>query len=339
MEHQQLIIMKKAALAFLFLLGFKLLLLAQPTHKTVLATTSIFADMAESIAGGHLIIKTIVPVGGDPHSYMPSLADAQLVASADLILKNDLSLEAWLGQLIGSANAKAKVVTITEGIDAIYSAHKNDSDPHAWMSAINGLIYIENIKDAFVEFDPANREVYEFNYGVYRRQLEDLDAYIAEQIKKIPEQHRTLITSHDAFEYYGLRYGLRLEPLGISTDAEAQTSDMVRLSKVIKESGVPAIFNESTVSPKLLQQFAKDHKVDIGGKLFSDSIGDKNSDAPTYYQMLKHNTDTIVSALATAADDAAQKEAVKIEPWPVTWALLGLLLVVGFLFVAKKRYA
>ncbi len=332
--------MKKGALTFLLLLLFKLLLLAQTPQKIVVATTAIFADMAENIAGGHVIIKTIVPVGSDPHGYEPTPADAQLVSSADLILKNGLNLETWLDQLIASANAKAKVVTITEGIDAIHSTHNNASDPHPWMTAANGLIYIENIKQALVELDPANREVYAFNYGVYRRQLEDLDAYIAEQIKKIPEQHRILITSHDAFEYYGKRYGLRLEPLqGISTDAEAQTSDMLRLSKLIKESGVPAVFIETTVNPKLLTQFAKDNKLHIGGKLFSDAIGDINSDAPAYYQMLKHNTDTIVSALATADDDAAQKQVLKYKPGVVTLILLGLLLVAGFLFVAKKRNA
>ena len=329
--------MKTATISTLILLCFFNLLLAQTPQKTVVATASIFADMAENIAGGHLTIKTIVPVGGDPHIYEPTPADARLVASADLILKNALTFEGWLDQLIASANTKAKVVTITEGIDAIYSSHKNSSDPHAWMSAANGLIYIENIKNALVEFDPANREVYEFNHGVYKKQLEELDIYIAEQIKKIPEQRRILITSHDAFEYYGKRYGLRLESvLGISTDAEAQTSDMVRLAKVIKESGVPAVFVETTVNTKLLEQIATDNKVGIGGKLFSDSIGDKNSDAPSYYQMLKYNTDIIVRALTAEKTNEPEAGGDNKSPSFITWALLGLLLVGGFLFVAKK---
>ncbi len=310
---------------------------AQAPKKVVVATASIFADMAENIAGGHLTVKTIVPVGGDPHIYEPTPGDSRLIASADLILKNALTFEGWLDGLIASANTNAKVVTITKGIDAIYSKHKNSSDPHAWMSAANGLIYIENIKNALVEFDPANREVYEFNYGVYRKQLEELDAYIAEQIKKIPEKRRILITSHDAFEYYGRRYGLRLESvLGISTDAEAQTSDMVRLANVIRENGVPAVFIETTVNPKLLQQIATDNKASIGGKLFSDSIGDKNSDAPSYYQMLKYNTDTVVKALV-AADSANPNPVSKSSKtgW-IAWTVLGLLLVGGFFFVIKK---
>ncbi|MEK7254343.1 MAG: zinc ABC transporter substrate-binding protein, partial [Bacteroidota bacterium] len=280
------------------------------SQKRVVATASIFADMAENIAGGHLEIKTIVPIGGDPHIYEPTPADAQLIASADLILKNALTFEGWLDGLIANAGAKAKLVTVTEGIEPIRAvAYKNSTDPHAWMSAANGLIYIENIKNALVELDPDNREVYEFNYKTYRQQLEDLDRYIFEQVKKIPEQRRILITSHDAFQYYGKRYGIRLESvLGVSTDAEAQTSDIIRLNKVIRENRVPAVFIETTVNPKLLQQIASDNEVTIGGKLFSDSIGDKNSPAPSYLDMLKYNTDVIVAALSKEPEQAAKTE-------------------------------
>ncbi len=308
---------------------------AQNQPKRVISTASIFADMAENIAGGHCEIKTIVPIGGDPHTYEPTPGDAQLVASADLILKNSLTFEGWLNGLIANANSKARVVTITEGIQAIQSVYKSSSDPHAWMDASNGLIYIENIKNALVELDPANREVYEFNYGVYRKQIEDLDAYIFEEIKKIPEQRRILITSHDAFQYFGRRYGLRLESvIGISTEAEAQTSDIVRLSKVIRESGVPAVFIETTVNPKLLEQIARDNNVSIGGKLFSDSIGDKNSEAPTYLDMLKHNTDVIVKALSTEANESKTTEEKGVN-W-LLWVVIGAMLVGGFVLIGKK---
>ncbi len=329
--------MKTVTISTLIFACLTVNLLAQNPLKTVVATASIFADMAENIAGGHVTVKSIVPIGGDPHIYEPTPADARLVASADLILKNALTFEGWLDDLIASANTKANVVTITEGVDAIHAAHKNSSDPHAWMSAANGLIYIENIKNALVELDPANKEVYEFNYGVYRKQLEELDAYIAEQINKIPAQHRILITSHDAFEYYGKRYGLRLESvLGISTDAEAQTSDMVRLSNVIKESGVPAVFIETTVNPKLLSQIAKDNMVRIGGKLFSDSIGGKGSEAPSYYEMLKYNTDTVVKGLTMEKEATEEGKPVRKAPGYLTWGLLALALIGGFIFVAKK---
>ena len=162
------------------------------------------------------------------------------------------------------------------------------------------------IRDS-ITLDPDNADIFEFNYGVYKQQLEDLDQYIKSEIQKIPAEKRVLITSHDAFQYYGRAYGIRLEAiLGTSTDAEAQTSDIVRLNKVIRESKVPALFVESTVNPKLLKQLATDNDIRIGGQLYADSIGDDKSPASSYIDMLKHNTDTIVAAL-TRTQESAQE--------------------------------
>lgn len=322
---------------FLLLFGaLPFLVLAQNDRKLVVSTASIFADMAANIAGDHVDIRTIVPIGGDPHIYEPTPADAQLISKADLILKNSLTFEGWLEGLIKSAGGDATVVTITEGIQPIKSVYKGSADPHAWMDASNGLIYIENIKNALVELDPDNREVYEFNYSVYRKQLEEIDAYIFEQVKKIPEQRRILITSHDAFQYYGRRYGIRLESvIGVSTEAEAQTSDIIRLNKILKESGVPSVFIETTVNPKLLEQIASDNNVTIGGSLYSDSIGELGSNAPTYLDMLKFNTDTIVEALSREANDEVPAENPEGTNW-LLWGVLALLLVGGFLIVWRK---
>jgi ABC-type Zn uptake system ZnuABC Zn-binding protein ZnuA len=312
---------------------------ATPGQPLVVATASIFEDMAKNISGGLVEVRTIVPIGGDPHTYEPTPADAQLVAKADLILKNGLTFEGWIDGLIANAGARAQVVTITQGIQAIESAqYQNASDPHAWMDASLGLIYIENIKNALQTLDPANAEVYEFNYQIYRQQLADLDRYILETIQLIPQQQRVLITSHDAFRYYGRRYGIEVEALlGTSTDAEAQTSDIMRLSRTIRERGVPAIFIETSVNPKLLKQIAKDNRVRIGGQLYSDSIGGKNSPAPTYLDMLKYNTDTILAALLPNDDDTEQTagEAGSGNPYLVI-GLIGLVLLGGFLLVARR---
>jgi ABC-type Zn uptake system ZnuABC Zn-binding protein ZnuA len=309
--------------------------------KKVVATASIFADMAENIAGGHVEVKTIVPIGGDPHTYEPTPADAKLVADADLILRNGLTFEGWLNDLIANAGSKAQIVTITEGIQPIRAVYKNSSDPHAWMDASNGLVYIENIKNALVTLDPANKQTYEFNYGVYKSQLEELDRYIFRELAKIPQEKRILITSHDAFQYYGRRYGIRLESvIGVSTEAQAQTSDIIRLNKVIRESRVPAVFIETTVNPKLLEQIAKDNQVAIGGKLFSDSIGDKDSPAPSYYDMLKYNTDLIVEALSKEGmpTGAIESSPEKKGDW-LLWTVIALVLAGGFLIVWKKLNA
>jgi len=259
----------------------------------------MMADMTQIIGGDLIDVQCVVPIGGDPHIYEPTPGDAQMVSRADLIIRNGLTFEGWLDELIENSGSKAEVFTVTEGIEPITSlVYQNATDPHAWMDANNGLTYIRNIRDALIQIDPSNERNYEENYVNYSKKLKDLDQYITDAIKTIPEDKRILITSHDAFQYYGRRYGIRLESvIGASTDADVQTADIVRLNKVIKESGVPALFVESTINPKILEQLAADNRLRIGGKLYSDSIGSKDSPAPTYYDMLKHNTDVIVAAL------------------------------------------
>ncbi len=304
----------------------------------VVSTASIFADMAEVIGGNLIEVQSIVPIGGDPHIYEPTPANAQLVNKADLIIKNGLTFEGWLNELIENSGTKASVKLITEGINPISSeTYQNSSDPHAWMDVKNGMIYIENIKDALVALDPEHAEEYTFNFEYYKQQMQDLDQEIVAQINSIPTAQRILITSHDAFRYYGQRYGIKVEAvLGTSTDAEVQTSDMVRLNKVIKSSGVPAVFIETTVNPKLLQQLANDNDIEIGGLLYSDSIGDKDSPAPTYLDMLRYNTTTIVQALSREVDLAMEKEEPSSMSNYILFAVLGVLLVGGFLLLYRR---
>ncbi|MCB0598664.1 MAG: zinc ABC transporter substrate-binding protein [Lewinellaceae bacterium] len=332
--------MKSSLVYWLALLLFVPAGLGAKQKPLVVASASIFADMADNISGGLLDVRSIVPIGGDPHIYEPTPGDAQLAAKAGLILKNGLTFEGWLNEVIENSGTRAIVRTITEGIAPIESdKYKNATDPHAWMDARLGLVYIENIKNALIEFDPDNADVYNFNYELYRRQLEDLDSKISAAIQSIPERQRVLITSHDAFRYYGKRYGLQVEAvLGTSTDSEAQTSDIMRLNTVIQENKVPAVFIETTVNPKLLKQIASDNKVVVGGQLYSDSIGNKDSPAPTYLKMLEYNTNTIVAALSRSAEERGIATAGK-RPGAgrfVLYGLLGLLLVGGFLLVARR---
>ncbi len=330
-------LMTKKIFFITVLLGFSALSYGQKKLKVV-ATASMIADMAANIAGDAADIQTIVPIGGDPHIYEPTPSDAKLVASADLILKNGLTFEGWLSELIENSGTKARAVTVTEGIEPIQSIkYKNATDPHAWMEAQNGIIYCENIAKALTELSPENAQMFAFNLEVYKKQLEETDRYIRAEIEKIPSQKRTLITSHDAFQYYGRRYGIRLESvLGTSTDADAQTSDIIRLNKVIAENDVPAIFIESTINPKLLEQIAKDNKIEIGGKLYSDSIGDKNSPAPTYIDMLRHNTDVIVKALSAENENTGTKSPASSNFNWLFYILLGALLLGAFVFLIKK---
>lgn len=270
----------------------------QTNAQKVIATTTITADIAQNIAGDVFEITHIVPVGGDPHLYEPIASDAQLIQKAELVFVNGLTLEGWLTEFIENSGTKAKMITVTEGIKPITSKKYNSPDPHAWMTAKNGVIYAKNIYKALSDYAPEHQKTFERNFNNYKKQLEQLEILIFQEIQKIPEKQRVLITSHDAFQYFGRHYGIRLESiLGTSTDAEAQTADMMRVQKVIKETSVPAVFIESTINPKLLSQIADDNNVEIGGELFSDSLGELGGNGESYLEMLRHNATTISYAL------------------------------------------
>lgn len=331
----------KSTLIILFAVISLSQLTAQKKFRIV-TSASIMQDMAQNIAGDLQIIENIVPIGGDPHLHTPTPRDAKMVADADLILINGLTFEGWINELIDNSGTKAKVVTITQGISPRTSqVYKNSADPHCWMDASKGLVYIKNILEAFIELDPANKGQYTANYNAYHKELVDLDEYIEDKVRAIPMSQRVLITSHDAFAYYGQRYSIQVEALmGISTEAEAQTSDMLRVNKTIKERKIPAIFVESTINPKLIKQIAQDNDIKIGGELFADSIGNEESGADSYIKMLKQNTDVIVAALTNGEsvadghihDDSKNDSSNNL----ILYLLAGLLLVGGMVYVIMK---
>lgn len=272
------------------------------TDKPLVVTSaSIFADMTNAIGGDLIEVQSLVPIGGDPHRYEPTPGDAKLIASADLILINGLTFEGWIEELINHSGTKAPAFIITRGINPIVSdQHAGATDPHAWMTASNGLIYIRNIYEALLNLLPEDaHDALADRYEAYKKELEVLDAEIFARIREIPEKQRILVTSHDAFNYYGSRYGLTLSAImGISTESEAQTADLKRVINNIRSFEVSAIFIESTINPKLIQQIATDLKVKIGGELFADSVGEAGSGADTYIGMLRKNSITIAEALS-----------------------------------------
>ena len=323
----------------------------QTKAQKVIATTTITADITQNIAGDIFEIVHIVPVGGDPHLYEPVPKDAQLIQNAELVIVNGLTLEGWLTEFIDNSGTKAKVVTVTEGIKPITSKKYNSPDPHAWMTAKNGIIYAKNIYKALSDYAPKHQAKFEKNFNNYKKQLEQLEILIFQEIQKIPKKQRVLITSHDAFQYFGRHYNLQLESiLGTSTDAEAQTADMMRVQKVIKETGVPSVFIESTINPKLLQQIATDNGVKIGGELFSDSLGELGGSGETYLEMLRHNATTISYALKgdnseelvsknITPDNSNEKLEQAKESNSMNYTMIGIiaaLLLGGFGFMYKK---
>lgn len=280
---------------------------APDRRPLVVATASIFADMAAVIGGDVVRVESIVPLGGDPHTYEPTPEAAALVTRAGLILRNGLTFEGWLNELIRYSGTAAPTTLITKGIAPLESlAYAGAEDPHAWMDARNGLVYADNVYRALATAFPEYADQFAFNHGIYRQQVQELDAWIRDTVVVIPPEHRVLVTSHDAFQYYGRAYGLQLEAiLGTSTDADAKTDDVARVISMIRERSLPAIFVESTVNPRLIRQIAEDTDARVGGSLFADSLGDEGSDAPSYLDMLRHNTRVIVRALAPPRDGVA----------------------------------
>lgn len=326
--------MIRFALAILLIIPISLF----SQKKTIVASASMMADMAENIAGGLLDVKYIVPRGQDPHLYKPTPSDVTMVQKADLIVINGLTFEGWIEKLIENSGTKASTHVITDGIDAIQSSkYQNSFDPHAWMDVSLVQTYIDNIKDALIELLPEHKVTFEENHSAYAAKLKELDDYIMAEIQKIPEAQRILITSHDAFAYFGRRYGLRLEAIvGISTEAEVQSSDIIRVHKVIEESKVPAIFVESTINPKILQQIAKDNDIVIGGELYADSLGEDDSPADTYLKMLRHNAQTIVDGLTKAKAVESEKTETSGGFSLLGFLLLGLGLVIVMSLVIRK---
>ena len=198
--------------------------IVQAEKPLVVTTASIFSDMAEQLGDTLIRVESIVPVGGDPHTYDPKPSDLMLLNEASLILKNGLGFEKWMNKLIENSGTSAELILITEGVNAIRSdIYENSPDPHAWMDAENGLIYAENIYNSLLKLLPNHKAYLKERYLNYQTQIRNTDSYIKKQIALIPEGQRILITSHDAFKYYGQKYGLRLGSiLGTSTDAEAQ---------------------------------------------------------------------------------------------------------------------
>ena len=304
----------------------------------VVSSASIFQDMAKNIGGDKITSMSIVPIGRDQHTYTPKPSDVELVSSADLILINGLTFEGWITELIENSGTKAKIILITEGVEPIISQkYHNASDPHAWMDAINGVKYVYNISAGLASIDPDNALFYADNGVKYNAEIKNAHNYIKNQIATIPIEQRILITSHDAFQYYGRAYDITLNAImGISTESEAQSKDVQRVINIIKEKKVPAVFIESTINPKMLQQIANDTGVKIGGELYADSLGDEDSEASTYLKLLTHNTDVIVNALAGTSIKSTKIDSDNTSNNLWIYVGLGAVMLLSLLFLVVK---
>jgi zinc/manganese transport system substrate-binding protein len=263
----------------------------------VVASFSILGDFVRNVGGERVGVTTLVGPNGDVHVYTPAPMDAKKVADAKLLVINGLGLEGWLPRLVQSAGSKATIVTATLGIAPI----KIDAapDPHAWQSVLNAKIYVANIRDALMAADPADAAVFRANAQSYLKELDGLDREVREAVAQIPDGRRKVISTHDAFGYLALAYGIEfIAPLGVSTESEASARDIAAIISQIKSLKIPAVFLENISDPRLIRRIAAETGTRIGGTLYSDSLTAENGDAPTYIDMVRHNIRTLSRALA-----------------------------------------
>ena len=274
---------------------------------TVVATTSIVADVVANVGGEHVTVQILLPVGTDPHSFEPTPQDIAKVADADIVFANGAGLEAFLQRLLESADATDKIVAVSDGIVLLDHAHAEADDdhademgdPHTWVDPNNVMIWVSNIESALRKADPANAEFYTANAAAYDAQLKEMDAWIREQIAQIPAENRKIITDHSQLGYYVDEYGLDMEGAiipGYSSLSEPSAQELAAIEDAIRELGVSAIFVGNTVNSNLAERVSED----TGVKLvffFTGSLSPADGDAPTYLDYLRYNTNAFVNAL------------------------------------------
>lgn len=278
----------------------------------VVATVGMVGDIVRNVAGDRAEVSILMGEGVDPHLYKPTRGDIAALTSADVVFYNGLLLEGKMTDaLIRVASAGKKVHAVTELIDESFLLEPKEFqghfDPHVWMDPLAWSHAVRAVEQKLSEHDPSNRLAYSQSASLYADRLAALDEYAKRVLTSIPEKQRVLITAHDAFNYFGRRYGLEVVGIqGISTESEAGVQDIQRLVDLIVDRKVAAVFVESTVSSRNIEALiegarAKGHTVTIGGQLFSDAMGKAGTYEGTYLGMIDHNVTVIARALGGTA--------------------------------------
>ncbi|WP_412060231.1 metal ABC transporter solute-binding protein, Zn/Mn family [Rubrivirga sp. IMCC45206] len=275
----------------------------------VVATTSMLADLAREIGGDRVTVEGLMGPGIDPHLYRPRESDVARLVGADIVLYNGLELEGKMGEVLEQVEGRGIVAepvaeAIDEGSLLAPPEFAGNFDPHVWMDVSLWRRVATAVADALIALDPTHRETYLANAETYQARLTALDAWVRERVAEVPEDERVLVTAHDAFNYFGRAYGFEVRGLqGLSTATEAGTADVRDLAAYVAERRIPAMFVETSVSSRNIEAVqaavrARGHEVVIGGNLFSDALGDPGTPEGTYEGMIRHNVETIVSALS-----------------------------------------
>lgn len=271
----------------------------------VVTTTGMIGDLVENIGGKHVEVTSLMGPGVDPHLYKATQGDVKTLDSADMIFYNGLHLEGKMTDIFEMMSKDKPTIAVTEDFkeNQLRKVGATEHDPHVWFDVKLWIVAAEAVKKELIAKDPDHEAEYRENYEEYVLQLEELDKYVHEEINKVPEDQRVLVTAHDAFGYYGQSYGLDVRGLqGMNTLSEYGSKDVTDMRNYLVENKIKAIFIESSVPRKAIEAVIQGagkqgHKVEIGGELFSDAMGERGTEEGTYIGMVRHNTDTIVRAL------------------------------------------
>ncbi|WP_414472056.1 metal ABC transporter substrate-binding protein [Microvirga sp. M2] len=286
---------------------------AEPARPLkVVATFSILGDLVRNVGGARVDVTTIVGPNGDAHVYSPTPADGRRLTEARIVFTNGLKFEGWIDRLVKSSGTKATRVEASKGAKLLEGEvdhghdhghdgdHGHGVDPHAWQNIGNAKVYVANIRDALIAADPGGKSDYETNAAAYLARLDALETQVKGLVAHIPAERRKIITSHDAFRYFGDAYGiLFVAPQGVSTEAEASAKDVARIIQQIKREKIPAIFVENVSDARLMERIAAETGAKIGERVYSDSLSEPSGPAGTYIDMMSHNIRAFSAALSS----------------------------------------
>jgi manganese/iron transport system substrate-binding protein len=262
----------------------------------VVTTFTVIRDIAQNIAGDAAVVESITKPGAEIHDYQPTPHDIVKAQDADLVIWNGLNLERWFEKFFQNVSDVPSVVA-SEGVEPMgisEGAYSGKPNPHAWMSPSNALIYVENIRKALVQHDPAHADTYNKNAAAYAAQIKAMDAPLRERLASIPKDQRWLVTSEGAFSYLARDYGLReLYLWPINADQQGTPQQVRRVIDEVRKSKIPVVFSESTVSDKPARQVAKETGARYGGVLYVDSLSEATGPVPTFLKLLETTVATI----------------------------------------------
>lgn len=278
-------------------------LAAEPMQ--VVTSFSILADLVQVVGGERVKVQALVGPDADAHEFTPSPADAKAILGARLFVINGLNFEPWAQKLAKSAAYPGSTLVASQGVKPRSMPAEEDhghghsaTDPHAWQDPTNVKLYVKNIAKSLSSLDPQGADSYQKNSSAYIKELDALDAFAKEQLTSLTRQQRQVITSHDAFGYFGAHYQIRfLAPQGLSTEGEPSAKEVAQLIRQIKQDKIRAVFVENMSNPRLLAQIAKDTGVTLGPKLYVDALSGPNEPASSYLKLMHHNITQLVAGM------------------------------------------